>query len=47
MYSLEDYNCPECGWELDYDDPKLRKSTYNEYAYVCPECGTEFETPDV
>jgi len=44
MYSDSDYNCPYCGWEMDYNHPKLR---CEDYGYICPECGEHFETPDV
>lgn len=43
-YSDSDYNCPYCGWVMDYNDPRLRTT---EWAYICPECGEKFETPDV
>ena len=44
-YSSEDYNCPHCGWEMDYNE--VQKDPNDEYAYICPECGEKFETPDV
>ena len=43
MYSDSDYNCPYCGWVLDYDLVDYG----DEYDYICPECGGHFETPDV
>jgi len=43
-YSESDYNCPCCGWEMDYDDPRLQRE---EWGYICPECDEYFETPDV
>lgn len=45
MYSSEDYNCPDCGWEMDYDE--VKNDPWDEYCYICPECGCKFETPDV
>lgn len=44
MYSESDYNCPHCGWEMDYNDPDLIRE---DYGYRCPQCGEHFETPDV
>jgi len=44
MYSESDYNCPYCGWEMDYSDPDLVRE---DYGYICPSCGKHFETPDV
>jgi len=43
MYTEKDYNCPFCGWEMDYDNPDLKTK---DYGYICPECGEFFETPD-
>ena len=45
MYSDSDYNCPWCGWVMDYD--KVLSDPDNEYGYICPECDEPFETPDV
>jgi len=42
MYSDSDYNCPYCGWEMDYDEVEM-----DGYEYICPDCGKHFETPDV
>jgi len=44
MYSEEDYNCPYCGWKMDYNDPKLKRKNWG---FVCPDCDEYFETPDV
>ena len=44
-YSDSDYNCPNCGWEMDYN--RVKPDPNNPYGYICPECGESFETPDV
>lgn len=44
MYTYSDYNCPWCGWEMDYEDPDLKRE---EWGYICPKCNKYFETPDV
>lgn len=44
-YTDKDYNCPHCGWEMDYD--KVKHDPNNQYGYICPQCGGSFETPDV
>lgn len=44
MYSESDYNCPYCGWEMDYNNPDLKRENWG---YICPDCGEYFETPDV
>lgn len=42
MYSEEDYNCPNCGWIMDYSTVEK-----DGWEYICPECCTHFETPDI
>jgi transposase-like protein len=45
FFSDSDYNCPFCGWEMDYS--RVGHDVNDPYSYVCPECGKHFETPDV